>query len=99
MKLNSYRQNYEIISFERICILQSNCKFQVNELKQTVNESAETITSLKKTTLIMLGIIMFLQLLLAYQVMSLNSESGNVTNSGDIINHQETHISDEKQEL
>ena len=39
---------------------------------------------------------MFLQLLLAYQVMSLNSESGN---SGDIINHQETHISDEKQEL
>ena len=42
---------------------------------------------------------MFLQLLLAYQVMSLNSESGNVTNSGDIINHQETHISDEKQEL
>ena len=47
----------------------------------------------------MLGIIMFLQLVLAYQVISLNSESGNVTNSGDIINHQETHISDEKQEL
>jgi len=76
-----------------------NLSKKVNELKQTVNESAETITSLKKTTLIMLGIIMFLQLLLAYQVMSLNSESGNVTNSGDIINHQETHISDEKQEL
>ena len=42
---------------------------------------------------------MFLQLVLAYQVISLNSESGNVTNGGDIINHQETHISDEKQEL
>ena len=55
---------------------------QVTELKQNVTESAETIASLRKTTMIMLGIIIILQLILTYQVMSCNP--GSATNDENV---------------
>merc|ERR1712020_177908 len=60
-----------------------NLSKKVTELKQNVTESAETIASLRKTTMIMLGIIIVLQLILTYQMMSLNP-SNPVSDEEDI---------------
>ena len=68
----------------------------MTELKQNVTESAETIASLRKTTMIMLGIILFLQLILTYQIMSLNP--GNTTsNTEDIPSFNSQDNSDDKE--
>jgi len=60
-----------------------NLSKKVTELKQNVTDSAETIASLRKTTMIMLGIILFLQLIMTYQMMSLNP-SNTVSDEEDI---------------
>ena len=75
------------MQYNRISVVFSQ---QVNELKQTVSESAEIIASLRKTTIIMLGIIVFLQLVLTYQVISFNSGTVSTENSDQLSLHENT---------
>ena len=70
---------------------------QVTELKQNVTESAETIASLRKTTMIMLGIIIVLQLILTYQVMSCNP--GSATNDDENVPSLNIEKTSEHKEL
>lgn len=68
-----------------------NLSKKVTELKQNVADSAETIASLRKTTMIMLGIIMFLQIILTYQMMSLTPGNENPENEDSLSYNSETN--------
>merc|ERR1712001_238939 len=74
-----------------------NLSKKVTELKQNVTESAETIASLRKTTMIMLGIIIVLQLILTYQVMSCNP--GSATNDDENVPSLNIEKTSEHKEL
>jgi len=68
-----------------------NLSKKVTELKQNVADSAETIASLRKTTMIMLGIIMFLQIILTYQMMSLTPGTESPENEDSLSYNSETN--------
>merc|ERR1712038_2054156 len=68
-----------------------NLSKKVSELKQNVRDSAETIASLRKTTMIMLGIIVFLQLVLTYQMMSLTPGTESPENEDSLSYNSETN--------
>ena len=68
----------------------------MTELKQNVRDSAETIASLRKTTMVMLGIILFLQLIITYQMMSFNP-SNAVSDEEDIKSFKNDKNSEHKE--
>ena len=49
----------------------------MNELKQTVNDLSESVVSLRKITLLLLGIMILLQFIIAYQMMSCYQDDVN----------------------
>merc|ERR1712020_847043 len=73
-----------------------NLSKKVTELKQNVRDSAETIASLRKTTMIMLGIILFLQLIMTYQMVSFNP-SNAVSDEEDIKSFKNDKNSEHKE--
>ncbi len=72
----------------------------MNEVKQTVSELTESVVSLRKIISIMLVVMVFLQLIIAYQVMNSSSAYSNSdASSAEIINNEKVFIQDTSEDL
>ena len=72
----------------------------MNEVKQTVSELTESVVSLRKIISIMLVVMVFLQLIIAYQVMNSSSaySNGGAT-STETISNEKVFIQDSPEDL
>ena len=73
---------------------------QVNEVKQTVSELTESVVSLRKIISVLLVVMVFLQLIIAYQVMNSNSAySTGDDSSAETTNNEKVFIQDTTKDL
>ena len=72
----------------------------MNEVKQTVSELTESIVSLRKIISIMLVLMVFLQLIIAYQIMNSNSAYSNGDDSSaETTTNEKVFIQDTPEDL